>query len=77
MLDFVLLTTAVEVAPRWRELAEKLARVSRQQMDDYEAPHRDRNGVMDSEVNKHFHTFYIHCGETCYSSYKHQHLLTN
>ncbi|XP_026766272.2 SH3 domain-binding protein 4-A [Pangasianodon hypophthalmus] len=50
MLDFVLLTTAVEVAPRWRELAEKLARVSRQQMDDYEAPHRDRNGVMDAEA---------------------------
>ncbi|GAA6075391.1 SH3 domain-binding protein 4-A [Tachysurus ichikawai] len=50
MLDFVLLTTAVEVAPRWRELAEKLARVSKQQMDDYEAPHRDRNGVMDSEA---------------------------
>lgn len=61
MLDFVLLTTAVEVAPRWRELAEKLARVSKQQMDDYEAPHRDRNGVMDSEVNKHINTVYIHC----------------
>ncbi|TTR03977.1 SH3 domain-binding protein 4-A [Bagarius yarrelli] len=50
LLDFVLLTTAVEAAPRWRELAEKLARVSKQQMDDYEAPHRDRNGVMDSEA---------------------------
>ncbi|KAF5889749.1 SH3 domain-binding protein 4-A-like, partial [Clarias magur] len=49
LLDFVLLTTAVEVASRWRELAEKLARVSKQQMDDYEAPHRDRNGVMDAE----------------------------
>lgn len=50
ILDFVLLTTAVEVAPRWRELAEKLARVSRQQMEAYEAPHRDRNGVLDNEV---------------------------
>ncbi|XP_024145010.1 SH3 domain-binding protein 4-A [Oryzias melastigma] len=49
ILDFVLLTTAVEVAPRWRELAEKLARVSRQQMEAYEAPHRDRNGVLDNE----------------------------
>ncbi|KAE8580564.1 hypothetical protein XENTR_v10024467 [Xenopus tropicalis] len=48
--DFVLLTTAVEVASRWRELAEKLARVSKQQMDGYEAPHRDRNGVLDSEA---------------------------
>ncbi|XP_018591097.1 SH3 domain-binding protein 4-A-like isoform X2 [Scleropages formosus] len=50
IMDFVLLTTAVEVAPRWRELAEKLARVSRQQMDAYEAPHRDKNGVVDSDA---------------------------
>lgn len=50
ILDFVLLTTAVEVAPRWRELAEKLARVSKQQMDAYEAPHRDKHGMLDSEA---------------------------
>lgn len=50
VLDFVLLTTAVEVAFRWRELAEKLARVSRQQMEAYEAPHRDKNGLLDNEV---------------------------
>ncbi|XP_043965968.1 SH3 domain-binding protein 4-A isoform X1 [Gambusia affinis] len=49
VLDFVLLTTAVEVASRWRELAEKLARVSRQQMEAYEAPHRDKNCVLDNE----------------------------
>ncbi|XP_033860384.1 SH3 domain-binding protein 4-A-like [Acipenser ruthenus] len=48
--DFVLLTTAVELAARWRELAEKLAKVSKQQMDAYEAPHRDKNGVLDSEA---------------------------
>ncbi|NXK93902.1 SH3B4 protein, partial [Formicarius rufipectus] len=48
--DFVLLTTAVEVAQRWRELAEKLAKVSRQQLDAYEAPHRDRTGTVDSEA---------------------------
>lgn len=52
VMDFVLLTTAVEVAGRWRELAERLAKVSRQQMDAYEAPHRDRNGVVDSEVRR-------------------------
>lgn len=51
VLDFVLLTTAVEVASRWRELAEKLARVSRQQMEAYEAPHRDKNGLLDNEVS--------------------------
>lgn len=50
IMDFVLLTTAVEVAGRWRELADKLAKVSRQQMDAYEAPHRDRSGVVDSEA---------------------------
>ncbi|TWW81203.1 SH3 domain-binding protein 4-like [Takifugu flavidus] len=50
VMDFVLLTTAVEVAGRWRELAEKLVKVSRQQMDAYEAPHRDGNGVVDSEA---------------------------
>ncbi|KAM4601750.1 SH3 domain-binding protein 4-A [Polymixia lowei] len=50
VLDFVLLTTAVEVATRWRELAEKLARVSRQQMEAYEAPHRDKNGLLDNEA---------------------------
>ncbi|XP_051550562.1 SH3 domain-binding protein 4-A-like isoform X1 [Myxocyprinus asiaticus] len=50
IMDFVLLTTAVEVAPRWRELAEKLAHVSRQQMEAYEAPHRDKTGVVDSEA---------------------------
>ncbi|XP_020662478.3 SH3 domain-binding protein 4 [Pogona vitticeps] len=48
--DFVLLTTAVEVAQRWRELAEKLAKVSKQQMDAYEAPHRDKNGIVDGEA---------------------------
>lgn len=48
--DFVLLTTAVEVSQRWRELAEKLVKVSKQQMDAYEAPHQDKNGTVDSEV---------------------------
>lgn len=50
IMDFVLLTTAVEVAGRWRELAEKLAKVSRTQMEAYEAPHRDRSGTVDSEA---------------------------
>ena len=50
-MDLILLTTAVEVATRWRELAEKLARVSKQQMEAYEAPHRDKNGQLDNEVS--------------------------
>ncbi|XP_056610776.1 SH3 domain-binding protein 4 isoform X1 [Triplophysa dalaica] len=50
IMDFVLLTTAVEVAGRWRELAERLAKVSRQQMEAYEAPHRDTRGQLESEA---------------------------
>ncbi|KAI7808908.1 SH3 domain-binding protein 4 [Triplophysa rosa] len=50
IMDFVLLTTAVEVAGRWRELAERLAKVSRQQMEAYEAPHRDTGGQLESEA---------------------------
>ena len=50
-MDLILLTTAVEVATRWRELAEKLARVSKQQMEAYEAPHRDKNGQLDNSVS--------------------------
>lgn len=61
--DFVLLTTAVEVAQRWRELAEKLAKVSKQQMDAYESPHRDRNGVVDSEVRATFTWQSWRCGQ--------------
>ncbi|XP_029462358.1 SH3 domain-binding protein 4 [Rhinatrema bivittatum] len=50
LLDFVLLTTAVEIAQRWRELAEKLAKISKQQIEAYEAPHKDKNGVVDNEA---------------------------
>ncbi|XP_052461860.1 SH3 domain-binding protein 4-like [Carassius gibelio] len=50
IVDFVLLTTAVEVAGRWRELAERLAKVSQHQMEAYEAPHRDSRGQLDSEA---------------------------
>uniref|UniRef100_A0A8C4RAF1 SH3-domain binding protein 4 n=1 Tax=Eptatretus burgeri TaxID=7764 RepID=A0A8C4RAF1_EPTBU len=48
--DFVLLTTAVEVSTRWRELAERLAKATRQQMDAFEQPHRNKNGYIDDET---------------------------
>lgn len=70
VMDFVLLTTAVEVAGRWRELAERLVKVSRQQMDAYEAPHRDKNGVVDSEVCWTFGQYLY-----CHSSEHQKHLL--
>ena len=69
VMDFVLLTTAVELAGRWRELAEKLAKVSRQQMDAYEAPHRDKNGVVDSEVRRTLIIRYTQKTLICISTY--------
>lgn len=55
--DFALLTAAVEVSDRWRELAEKLAKVSRKQMDAYEAPYQGMDGAMESEVwHRNTHT---------------------
>ncbi|KAK7813413.1 hypothetical protein U0070_007982 [Myodes glareolus] len=68
--DFVLLTTAVEVAQRWRELAEKLAKVSKQQMDAYESPHRDRNGVVDSEMWKPAYDFLLTWSHQIGDSYR-------
>ncbi|XP_051871666.1 metastasis-associated in colon cancer protein 1 [Pristis pectinata] len=48
--DVVMLSTAVELSSRWRELAEKLAKLSKQQMDAYEAPHRTRSGEVSQET---------------------------
>lgn len=48
--DVVMLSTAVELSVRWRELAEKLAKVSKQQIDAYEAPHRTRSGEIGHET---------------------------
>ncbi|KAJ3584039.1 hypothetical protein NHX12_014535 [Muraenolepis orangiensis] len=49
LVDLVLLTASVELGPRWRDLAQRLAHVSPHQMDAYEAPHRDKNGLLDTE----------------------------
>ncbi|XP_061572630.1 metastasis-associated in colon cancer protein 1 [Cololabis saira] len=43
----VILSTAVELGVRWRELGEKMGRLSAAQIAAYEAPHRGKNG----EVN--------------------------
>ncbi|KAJ8290695.1 hypothetical protein GJAV_G00016420 [Gymnothorax javanicus] len=40
----VILSTAVELGYRWRELAEKLGKLSTAQIAGYEAPHRSKNG---------------------------------
>lgn len=40
----VILSTAVELGARWRELAEKMGKLSSSQIAGYEAPHRGKNG---------------------------------
>lgn len=40
----VILSTAVELGIRWRELAEKMGKLSSAQIATYEAPHRGKNG---------------------------------
>ncbi|XP_028326733.1 metastasis-associated in colon cancer protein 1 [Gouania willdenowi] len=40
----VILSTAVELGIRWRELAEKIGKLSGAQVSGYEAPHRGKNG---------------------------------
>lgn len=40
----VILSTAVELGNRWRELAEKMGKLSSSQIAAYEAPHRTKNG---------------------------------
>ncbi|KAM3613734.1 uncharacterized protein V6R79_004438 [Siganus canaliculatus] len=40
----VILSAAVELGARWRELAEKMGKLSSAQIAGYEAPHRGKNG---------------------------------
>ncbi|XP_071325677.1 metastasis-associated in colon cancer protein 1 [Trachinotus anak] len=45
----VILSTAVELGIRWRELAEKMGKLSSAQIASYEAPHRGRSGEVSSQ----------------------------
>lgn len=47
----VILSTAVELGIRWRELAEKLGKLSVAQIASYEAPHRRKDGEVGSQVS--------------------------
>lgn len=47
----VILSTAVELGVRWRELAEKIGKLSGAQIAGYEAPHRGKNGEVGSQVS--------------------------
>nr|XP_023658263.1 metastasis-associated in colon cancer protein 1-like isoform X1 [Paramormyrops kingsleyae]XP_023658264.1 metastasis-associated in colon cancer protein 1-like isoform X1 [Paramormyrops kingsleyae]XP_023658265.1 metastasis-associated in colon cancer protein 1-like isoform X1 [Paramormyrops kingsleyae] len=45
----VILSTAVELGVRWRELAEKLGKLSSAQIARYETPHQDKSGQVSSQ----------------------------
>ncbi|XP_071372180.1 metastasis-associated in colon cancer protein 1 isoform X1 [Centroberyx affinis] len=45
----VILSTAVELGSRWRELAEKSGKLSSAQIAGYEAPHRGKNGEVSAQ----------------------------
>lgn len=59
----VILSTAVELGVRWRELAEKLGKLSSAQINRYEAPHQEKSGQVSSQVsrngNEHLDCFSI------------------
>ncbi|KAM9782623.1 metastasis-associated in colon cancer protein 1 [Neosynchiropus ocellatus] len=42
----VILSSAVELGVRWRELAEKMGKLTQAQIAAYEAPHQGKNGVI-------------------------------
>uniref|UniRef100_A0A8C5PYE1 MET transcriptional regulator MACC1 n=1 Tax=Leptobrachium leishanense TaxID=445787 RepID=A0A8C5PYE1_9ANUR len=48
--DTIILTSAVQLGVRWRELAEKLARLTRQQMEAYEIPHQGKSGEVSLQM---------------------------
>lgn len=47
----VILSTAVELGIRWRELAEKVGKLSSAHVAGYEAPHRGKSGEVGLQVS--------------------------
>lgn len=47
----VILSTAVEVGIRWRELAEKVGKLTSAQIAAYEAPHRGKKDEVSLQVS--------------------------
>ncbi|XP_004677182.1 PREDICTED: metastasis-associated in colon cancer protein 1 [Condylura cristata] len=48
--EAAILTSAVKLGKSWRELAEKLVRFTKQQMEAYEIPHKGKTGVVAIEM---------------------------
>lgn len=55
----VILSTAVELGIRWRELAEKTGKLSSAQIAGYEAPHRGKSGEVGPQVSLPANNGYI------------------
>ena len=49
----VILSTAVELGIRWREIAERLGKLTSAQIAGYEAPHRGKGGEVSAQVSSH------------------------
>ncbi len=49
--DIVILSTAVELGVQWRELAERLGKLSNAQIAAYGAPHKGKNGEVSAQVS--------------------------
>lgn len=64
--DTIILTSAVKLGKYWRELAEKLARLTKQQIEAYEKPHQGKNGAVALEVR-------LWCDSVCTLSHLHKH----
>lgn len=47
----VILSTAVELGIRWRELAEKMGKLTSAQIAAYEAPHRGKDDEVSQQVS--------------------------
>lgn len=47
----VILSTAVELGIRWRELAEKIGKLNNAQIAKYEAPYKGKTGEINAQVS--------------------------
>ncbi|XP_045684415.1 metastasis-associated in colon cancer protein 1 isoform X1 [Phyllostomus hastatus] len=68
--EATILTSAVKLGKGWRELAPKLARLTKKQMEAYEVPHRGKAGhvaveMMWKPAYDFLYTWGAHCGNSC------------
>lgn len=66
----VILSTAVELGVRWREMAEKIGKLNSAQIANYEAPHKGKTGEINSQVSLLYRnkSLYVVCKEAWLSA---------